>query len=66
MVAGCGHACAISGAVMHHGYTYANSNGFRATRVLAAGAAHRNGSSLFRVMTNTLPGAPPDRLGAFG
>ena len=66
MAAGCGHACAISGAVMHDGYTYANGNGFHATRVLATGAVYRSGCSLFRIMTNTLPGAPPNRLGVFG
>jgi hypothetical protein len=51
---------------MHYGYIFANSYGFHATRVLATGAAHRNGNSLFHVMKNTLPGAPPNRLGPFG
>lgn len=69
MAAGCGHACAISGAVMHYGYSFANSYGFHATRVLAAGAAYRNGhgvSGSFHALKNALPGAPPNRLGAFG
>jgi hypothetical protein len=69
MTAGCGHACAISGAVMHYGYSFANSYGFHSTRVLATGAAYRNGhgaSGPFLALKNALPGAPPNRPGAFG
>jgi hypothetical protein len=54
---------------MYYGFTVANSDDFYTTRVLAAGASYRNdhaGSGLFRALKNALPGAPPNRLGAFG
>lgn len=66
MAAGCGHACAISGAVMQHSHTIVSSSGFHTAR---AGAVHGNshaGNGLFRALKNALPCAPPNRPGAFG
>ena len=54
---------------MQHSHTIVNSNGFYTARACAADAVHGNshaGNGLFRALKNALPGAPPNRLGAFG